>query len=169
MIEITFKFTKSELYKASVAIARSRSIMRVYRLIGIISVISALLLLSSDIANTAILAITFLICGLYLTFIVEISSKLVAKKYIKSKAQITEQVTYSFNEKSYQLTGDSFLTRMDYNKLYDVKEVSDFVLLRVTEYGSAHTLPKRAFSEDQFERFKTIIRSVQNLRATFKE
>ncbi|WP_128544522.1 YcxB family protein [Larkinella soli] len=168
MLEITFKFTKSELYKASVAIAQSRFIMRVYRVLGIISVIISLFILSTDLANKDIIAIIFIVCELYLIFVVQIAGRLVANKYIRTKAQITEQITYVFNEKSYQLTGESFFTRMDYNKLYEVKEVRDFILLRVTE-GSAHTLPKRAFSEGQYERFKNIIRSVQNLRSTFKE
>ena len=167
MIEVTFKFIESELYQGTLAIARSRTMFRAYRAIGIISIIFFLYMDITHNVTLPFYAFFFLSFGLYLTFFVELSCKIVTKKYIKTNAQITEQTIYIFDEKSYQFSGESFSTRMDYNKLYDVKEVSDFVLLRLSE-GMAHALPKRAFSEDQFSRFKNIIRSVQNLKSTFK-
>jgi len=171
MIEVTFKFTESELYQGILAIALSRTMFRAYRAIGIISIIFFIFFLYRDINHNVTLpfyAFFFLSFRLYLTIFVELSCKIVTKKYIKTKAQITEHTIYIFDEKSYQLTGESFSTRIDYNKLYDVKEVSDFVLLRLSE-GIAHALPKRAFSDDQFNTFKNIVRSIQGLKSTFKE
>ncbi|GAB3783565.1 hypothetical protein GCM10028818_41820 [Spirosoma horti] len=170
MFEITFKLTESELYKGLVAISRSRFIIKAFRIIGITWVILYSFILYSDIAHgvtPSFYAIFFMLFGLYIIFIAEISSKFQSSKLIKTNAQITEQTTYVFDETSYQLTGESFSSRMTYNKLFEVREVGDFVLLRVTE-GSANILPKRVLSTDQFSSLKQTIVSVPKLKSKFK-
>ena len=137
---------------------------------GLTWVILYSFILYSDIAHgvmPSFYAIFFMLFGLYIIFIAEISSKFQSSKLMKANAQITEQTSYVFDETSYQLTGESFSSRMAYNKLYEVREVGDYVLLRVAE-GSANILPKRALSADQLSNLKQIIASVPKLKSKLK-
>lgn len=88
------------------------------------------------------------------------------RKLVKRNAQINEPMTYTFNKTDYGLTGESFSTRMDYAKLYEVKEVANFILLKVSEVN-AHTIPKRALSVEQIALLKEIIQSIPKLKSRF--
>ncbi|MFD2935366.1 YcxB family protein [Spirosoma flavum] len=170
MIETTFKLTEHELYKGLLAISRSRITTKTSRIFGIFITLVSISVLYGDIMNNAtpsLYSVLLLLFGLYSIFLAEISSKIQARSLMKKKAQITESSIYIFDETSYQLSGESFSTRMTYNKLFEVREVRDFILLRVTE-GSANILPKRALSADQFTSLKQIVMAVPNLKLKLK-
>lgn len=169
MIQIAFQFTHKELFKGMMAVAKSRFGTKVSRVIGILFILGSLMILVSDIIfnnHTFWYACLFLLFSLFITFYLDILIWFQREKLVKRNAQITEPMTYTFNKTDYELTGESFSTRMDYAKLYEVKEVADFILLKVSEV-QAHTIPKRALSPDQFAMLKEIIQSIPKLKSGF--
>ncbi|WP_018621369.1 YcxB family protein [Spirosoma luteum] len=169
VIQITFQFTRKELFDGLLAVSISRPGTRVFRLIGIGLTLASFLIVFIDVFSgryPAWYSWLFILFSLYVTFSPETATWFQAKTLVKRNAQITEPVTYTFNKTDYSLVGESFLTRMDYAKLYEVRETTDFILLKLSE-GTAHVIPKRAVSVDQFAVFKEIIQSIPKLKSRF--
>ncbi len=150
-------------------VAKSRIGTKISKVISGLLFLGSVALLIVDIVlnqRTSFYAWLFLVFCVFLFFYLDLLIWLQVRKIVKRNAQITEPVTYMFNQTDYELTGDSYSTRMDYTKLYEVREVTDFILLKVTEV-SAHIIPKRALAADQFASFKDIIQSIPNLKSMF--
>ncbi len=169
VIQITFQFTRKELFDGLLVISISRPGTRLYRLIGIGLTLASILIVYIDVFSgryPAWYSWLFILFSLYVTFSPEITTWFQAKTLVKRNAQITEPVTYTFNKTDYSLVGESFSTRMDYVKLYEVRETTDFILLKISE-GTAHVIPKRALSVDQFSEVKEIVQSIPKLKSRF--
>lgn len=169
MFETNFKLTEQELYEGLVAISRGRRITKIFRIIGVIWSVSYLLILISYMAAEAmpnLYSVVFLLFGIYMIFLSEISAKFQSRNLIKENSQITEKTTYVFDGTGYQLTGESFSIRLAYSKLYEVREVGNLILFQVSE-GSANIVPKRSLSSDQFNTLKKVMASVSNLKSKF--
>ena len=169
MIQIAFQLTRQELFKGLLAISISRPGTKAFRLIGILFILVSFLSVLIDIFSThypAWYVWYFIVFSLYFTFSPEITIRLQTNNIVKRNAQITEALLYTFNESDYNLTGESFSARMDYAKLYEVREMPDFILLK-TSACTAHIIPKHALSVDQFALFKELIQSVPTLKSSF--
>ena len=170
MIKIDFQFTRQELFQGLMTIAKSRRGVRISHGIGILFIVASVLILAASFILYSWMlgyALVFLAFSLYIRFNLELIIWYQVKNMIKNKAQITEPLSYSFQESSYEFTGESFLTRMDYSKLREVLVGPYFILLKISE-GSAHIMPRRAFSAEQFDLFKEIIQAVPQLKSNFK-
>lgn len=169
MIQIAFQFTQKELFKGMMAVAKSRSGTKVSRWIGVLFTLGSVVLLISEVVltqGTSWSGWYFLLFSLFITFYLDILIWFQAKKLVKQNAPITEAMTYTFNQTDYMFAGESFSTRMNYAKLYEVRDGRDFILLKVSEV-SAHIIPKRVLSAAQFDRLKDIIQSIPELKSRF--
>ncbi|GAB3327044.1 hypothetical protein GCM10027299_27030 [Larkinella ripae] len=169
MIQIVFQLTRKELFAGVMAIVKSRLGTKVSQIVGLLFVLGSVVIIISEIVymqRTSLYAWLFLVFSLFITFYLRILIWFQIKTLVKRKAQITESVTYTFTKTDYTLTGKSFSTRMDYDKLYEVRVIPDFILLKVSEV-SAHVIPKRALSDDQFDALKEIIQSIPELKSKF--
>ena len=166
MIRIVFQLTRKELFKGLLAVSNSGSGARATRLIGVLFLLGSVLVIAMAIysnRNPPSIAWLAILYGLGITFFPEIMIWIQMKKLAKRNGQVTESVTYTFGQTNFELAGESSLTQMDYTKLYEVREMSDFILLKVSG-GVAQLIPKRAFSTDQLATFKEIIQSIPNIK-----
>lgn len=169
MIQIAFQFTHEELFKGMMAISKGRTGTKVSRVIGFLFILGNLIaLLSSFFINRPIFwpALFLLFFSLFMTFYLNILIWFQVKTLVRGNAQITKPMTYTFNNTDFELRGESFSTRMNYATLCEVKELGDFILLKVSEC-SGNTIPKRAFSVEQLALLKEIIQSIPNIKTKF--
>ncbi|MBC3541124.1 YcxB family protein [Rufibacter sediminis] len=78
-----------------------------------------------------------------------------AKKSYKTDKRVSEPMVYDFNRENIQITGESFQTKLSWDKVYSLTESKAWVLLWSTPQV-ANIIPKRDFSPAQLRFFKEI-------------
>lgn len=108
-----------------------------------------------------------LIFGLFLTVGLPISVYFSAKKNYKSNGRISEYINYEFEKDNIQITGESFNSRLTWDKLYSVTENRDWILIWQNRQV-ANVVPKRDFKDGELQVFKNIVKSRRGLKNKLK-
>lgn len=85
-----------------------------------------------------------------------------AKRAFTSSSRITEYITYRFEKQWIFLKGQSFETKMSWDKIVKVKETKSWFLIYQTKY-LANLIPKTEMTNQQIIEMRDILRSIPNL------
>jgi hypothetical protein len=91
-----------------------------------------------------------------------------AKSSYKSDGRISETITYEFDEEKIQVIGESFNSKLTWNKIYSVTENKDWVLIWQNRQ-IANVVPKRDFKDGELRTFKSIIKLQSGLKNKLKK
>jgi hypothetical protein len=90
------------------------------------------------------------------------------KKNYKSNGRISETIIYEFDNESIQMTGESFNSKLTWNKIYSVTENKDWILIWQNRQ-IANVVPKRNFKNGELQIFKDILNSQVGLKNKLKK
>lgn len=89
-----------------------------------------------------------------------------AKKNYSNNLRIQEKICYDFTEDKIIIQGESFYSEMDWNKIYKVVELKNWILLYQSGQ-SANLILKSSFGND-LEAFKALVKS-KGVKAKLKK
>ncbi|MDD3489913.1 MAG: YcxB family protein [Paludibacter sp.] len=92
----------------------------------------------------------------------------ITKKNYMSNGRISETIIYEFDYESILVTGESFNSRLTWDKVYSVTENKDWILIWQNRQ-SANVLPKRDFKNEELQLFKEIVNSHSELKNKLKK
>lgn len=104
-----------------------------------------------------------LVFGLFLTAGLRIQVYFAALRTYKTDGRVSENINYSFDNNEIRITGESFNSRLTWNKIYSVTENKDYVLIWQNQL-IANAIPKRDFRENEFASFKQIVNEQTNIK-----
>jgi hypothetical protein len=85
-----------------------------------------------------------------------------AKRNYNSNWRISETIVYEFDNESIQLTGESFNSKLSWNKIFKVTENNDWILIWQNRQV-ANVVPKRDFKNEDLRIFKDIVNAQAGL------
>lgn len=108
-----------------------------------------------------------LIFGLLMTVGLPAQVYFTAKSNYKSDKRISEKIDYQFDSEEIRVSGESFNSRLTWDKIYSVTESKDCVLIWQNR-NIANVIPKRDFKNDELELFKEMVKKA-GLKNDFKK
>ena len=109
-----------------------------------------------------------LIFGLFISIGQPVLIYFTAKKNYMSNGRISETINYEFDKESIQMTGESFNSKLTWDKIYSVTE-NKFWILIWQNRQSANVVPKRDFKNGELQIFKNIVNSQVGLKNKLKK
>lgn len=85
-----------------------------------------------------------------------------------SSNHLKEKLAIEFDHTTIQVTGDSFFTKLTWEKTYKVVEVEKWFLIYQNNF-SAIIIPKKSFTNEQLEKFKQLLKSIPIIDLDLKE
>ncbi|WP_210485810.1 YcxB family protein [Rufibacter aurantiacus] len=123
--------------------------------IGILALLSGLFLfLTGALEEVPWIGLIF---GLYLTFGLPVQIYFAAKKGYRINKRMSEPMLYQFDQDNIQIKGDSFDSKLSWEKVYSVTETKAWILIWLTPQ-LANIVPKRDFSPEQLGLFKALVK-----------
>ncbi|TLV02141.1 YcxB family protein [Dyadobacter luticola] len=170
MNEIPFQLTAEELYRGLIALARTRLITKMFRILGMVLLavlvfITVVMIKDGNFQFTSGYVVTLLL-AVYGYFLPEISARIQAPSMVKSQNPIVQPMKLSVHKTYYVLTGENFTNRLTYEKMHSAVETEEFFLLKTSE-GSGQMIPKRIFTPEQIAQLKAILLDVNGLKVKF--
>ena len=95
--------------------------------------------------------------GFFIVFVIPYSILRNANKNFSSNGRLQEKIVYEFTSDLIKIKGHSFTTEMDWEKIYKVLELKNWILVYQNKY-IFNVIPKKSFGEHLTE-FKIIIRN----------
>jgi hypothetical protein len=171
MNEITFTLSREELYRGLVAVAKTRMITKIFRILSMFLLASVVFITVATLKDgtfkvTSGYVIT-IILTLYGYFLPEISAKVQAPSIIKAQSPLVQPLKLAVHKTYYTITGSNFTNKLTYEKLHSAVETDEFFLLKTLE-GSANIVPKRAFTAEQVTQFRSILSEIRGLKQTLQ-
>lgn len=109
-----------------------------------------------------------LLFGLFLSIGEPILIYFSAKKNYMSNGRISETIIYEFDAENILITGESFNSRLSWDKIYSVTENKDWILIWQSRQG-ANVLQKRDFKNEDLQLLKDIVNSHSELKNKLKK
>lgn len=106
--------------------------------------------------------------GLFITAGLRIQIYFAAKRTYKTDGRVAEKIEYQFDNEEIRITGESFNSRLTWDKIYRVTENKDWVLIWQNQL-IANVIPKRDFKDNDFESFKQIVAGQSRLKNELKK
>ena len=85
-----------------------------------------------------------------------------------SNGRISETIIYEFDNENILITGESFNSRLSWDKIYSVTENKDWILIWQSRQG-ANVLQKRDFKNKDLQLLKDIVNSHSELKNKLKK
>ena len=108
-----------------------------------------------------------LLFGLLLTVGLPAQVYFAARRGYKANPRINETIKYEFDRDYVQIIGESFDSKLTWDKMYSVTENKDFVLLWPNKQ-MVNVLPKRDFKSNELRAFKEMVKSLPKLENKLK-
>ena len=109
-----------------------------------------------------------LILGLFLTIGLRVQVYFSAKRNYKTDGRVGERIEYLFDNDEIRITGESFSSRLTWDKIYSVTENKDWVLIWQNQQ-IANFVPKRDFKDSELTSFKEIVKRQAGPKNKLKE
>ena len=109
-----------------------------------------------------------LIFGIFLTAGLRIQVYFASKRMYKTDGRVSEQIEYNFDKEGIRITGESFNSRLTWDKIYSVTENKDWVLIWQNRQ-IANVVPKRDIKDEKLQVFKDIVNSQSGLKNKLKK
>ena len=162
-IILTTKLSIEDYIKVNYHLFNRRWPIKVLTGIGIFLILISLITLFSGDNSSWFL----LILGLFFSMGLRVTVYMNAKSSYKSDGRISETITYEFDEEKIQVIGESFNSKLTWNKIYSVTENKDWVLIWQNRQ-IANVVPKRDFKDGELRTFKSIIKLQSGLKNKLK-
>lgn len=104
-----------------------------------------------------------LVFGLLLTAGLRIQVYFSAKKTYSTDGRVSEKIDYSFDNEEVVATGESFNSRLTWDKIHSITENKDYILIWQNRLV-ASVIPKRDFKENELTSFKQMLNGRPNLK-----
>lgn len=104
-----------------------------------------------------------LILASSITIFLPLSFIYLAKKNFTSRNRITEKLIYKINIETIEIKGETFETKLNWEKIHKVKETKNWFLI-YTSKNIANILPKRTIDKDSIIHLKSLLKRVPNLK-----
>lgn len=108
-----------------------------------------------------------LLFAVWMTLLVPIFAYTSAKKGYASNSRIKESITYEFDGKWIAIKGESFETKLTWDKIYKVVEAKQFFLI-YPQKKIANILPKKDMTGKDQLSFREIVKGIPNLNHKLK-
>lgn len=105
-----------------------------------------------------------LIFGLFLTVGLPVQVYFAAKRNYKTDGRVSETIEYLFDNEEVKIAGESFNSRLTWDKIYSVTENKNWILIWQNQQ-IANVVPKRDFKEDELKLFKEIVKRQIGLKS----
>lgn len=160
---LTTKLSIEDYIKVNYHLLNRRWPIKVLTGMGIFLILLSLInLLSGD--NSWFL----LILGLFFAMGLRVSVYFNAKSSYKSDGRISETITYEFDKENIQVIGESFNSKLTWDKIYSVTENKEWVLIWQNRQ-IANAVPKRDFKHGELQTLKGIIKLQSGLKNKLKK
>ncbi len=101
-----------------------------------------------------------------MTFIPPFSVLRSAKKNYESNKMLNGQTEYEFNREFVRISGESFDSKIYWEKLHEIKLTKSWLLIWQSEQA-ANPIPRRDISDDQIALIKELVEDVKELKKSF--
>jgi YcxB-like protein len=106
--------------------------------------------------------------GLFLTVGLRTQVYFAAKRTYKTDGRVSEKIEYLFDKEEITITGESFNSRLTWDKIYSVTENKDWVLIWQNRQ-IANVIPKRDIKDGELQALKDIVNSQSGLKNKLKK
>lgn len=162
MISITTQLNIDDYIKVNYHLVYSQWAIKGFVGFGIFCFILFLVtLLAGDFSWFWLIFGLFIIGGL--RALVYISSR----KTFKTDGRVSEKIEYQFDSQEIRINGESFNSRLTWDKIFRVTEAKDWILIWQNRQ-IANIIPKKDFKENELLSFKQIISGLPNIRSELK-
>ena len=104
--------------------------------------------------------------ALMLTVLPPFSILRTARKNYDSNKMINEQITYDFDKELVSVTGESFHSKLSWDKLYEVKVTTSWFLIWQNRQV-ANVIPRRDITDKQIELIKELLKDNGQVKKSF--
>lgn len=108
------------------------------------------------------------IFGLFLTVGLRTQVYFASKRTYKTDGRVSEKLEYLFDKEEITITGESFNSRLTWDKIYSVTENKDWILIWQNRQ-IANVVPKRDIKDGELQALKAIINSQSGLKNKLKK
>jgi hypothetical protein len=99
----------------------------------------------------------------YLAVGLPLMIKFSARRNYRSNKRISEKIRYDIDREFIELTGDSFTSKLTWDKVYNVTETKEWLLIWQNSQV-ANVVPKRDLKEDEIQVFKSIVKGQKGIK-----
>lgn len=163
-IILTTKLSFNDFIKVSYHLTYRKLSMKINTGIGLL----VLLIIISSTSSFTEFSWFLLFFGLFISFGQPIMIYFSAKKNYMSNGRISETIIYEFDKECIQITGDSFNSKLTWDKIYKMTENKDWVLIWQSRQ-TASVIPKRDFKNGELLIFKDIVNAQSGLKNKLKK
>ena len=163
-ITLETKMTMDDFIKVNYHLLYRKWSMKIITGIGVVM----LVLIATSYSTYDQFPFIQLVFGLLMVFGIPISVYFTARRNYKSNSRISETINYEFDDTNIQLTGESFNSRLTWEKIYSVTENKDWILVWQNRQV-ANVIPKRYFNNDTLTMFKAIVNGQKGLKNKMKK
>lgn len=104
--------------------------------------------------------------ALMLTVVPPYSIFRTARKNYDSNKMINEKITYAFDKDTISVSGESFHSKLSWDKLYEIKVTKTWFLIWQTRQ-IANVIPRRDISDNQIELIKELVKDNGQIKKSF--
>jgi hypothetical protein len=105
--------------------------------------------------------------GMFVTVGMPVATYFTARRNYKSNSRISEVITYEFDSEFIQVTGESFNSKLTWEKIYRLTENTDWILIWQNRQ-IANVIPKRDFKPDDVQNFKDLVKNIKGPKNRLK-
>ncbi len=111
--------------------------------------------------------LTQLIFAIFATILMPLFIYRNARKNYHKKSRIIEEMHYFLNEDWIEIKGETFQSKLNWEKIYKVKETKSWFLIYTSKVVS-YVIIKNDLNKEQLLVFRTIIQKIPNLKTSLK-
>ncbi|MBS1506504.1 MAG: YcxB family protein [Bacteroidetes bacterium] len=109
-----------------------------------------------------------LLFALFVTVGLPVQLYFSAKRNYNTNNRVSELITYEIDKENIHMIGESFDTKLSWDKVYGVSENKDWMLIWQTQQ-IANVLPKRDFKDNQLQAFREVVKLQSRLKNKLKK
>lgn len=161
-ITVESKLTFNDYLKLMYVLTYRKSLIVIITTVGVLSLIMSLLYFGGVKMPYDGPPYSQLVFGILIVFLFPASVYVSAKKMFASSARLQEHITYEFTEDLIRVTGESFKSEMNWEKIYKIVELKSWFL--IYQNKSVANLISKTTLGDQQGAFKKLIQSKLNVK-----
>jgi hypothetical protein len=108
------------------------------------------------------------IFGIYATVGMPLGTYWAARRSFRNNPRLQETILYTIDHEFIELKGESFNSKLTWEKIYKVTETKRWMLIWQTK-SLANVLPKKDFDTKSLTQFKSLIRGISGLKTNMKK
>ena len=156
---IESKLTKKDYQKLLLLLTYRKPLMIVIVLIGLLSLILSVLFFLGVSVSFDKPPYFQMIFGFFVVIAMPIIVFRGASKTFKSNLRMQEKMVYEFNQDRITITGESFNTEMDWEKVHKIQELRNWIL--IYQSNQVANILKKGSIADNIDEFRDLIKKTK--------